>query len=389
MKKIFLVLLVTLVACQTEPIDPGLLSNSEKIKKDSELFILLEKVSSDGDNPIENVVCLDFIYPFKVLIYDENLSQIGSKILTGDNEFSQFLGSLATNESISISYPIGTTLSDGSVFSVNNNSELKLAIDSCSKEDIIAYCNGLFGGCDCSDSICVWKIPYSINGDNSYVSGVFESNGDGTLHFSYNGNSYNGTWIFLFVDDKLHMNINIEGTSQVAQDWNIDRKIDLINEEIVIKNTPKNIILRKKCQVTDEYSIGDTGPAGGVVFYDKGSYSNGWRYIETNSVDLEIYDWGCSGTLINNCSSSSIGFGLFNSAQIVNFHDSLNNYYSNPSQCNPMNNGTVAAQKALLFEANNFSDWFLPSENELSLMYENLHLNSFGNFTSTNYWSAT
>ena len=31
-----------------------------------------------------------------------------------------------------------------------------------------------------------------------------------------------------------------------------------------------------------DYNIGDLGPAGGIVFYDKGNNKDGWRYIETN-----------------------------------------------------------------------------------------------------------
>jgi TolB-like protein len=35
-----------------------------------------------------------------------------------------------------------------------------------------------------------------------------------------------------------------------------------------------------------EYKIGDTGPAGGLVFYDKGAFFDGWRYLEASSSDV-------------------------------------------------------------------------------------------------------
>jgi hypothetical protein len=388
-KHIILLFILTFFSCQVEPLGEGLLSSTEKIKKDTELYSLLEKVTSEGENPTENIVCIDFIYPFKVLIYDENLTQIGTQALSSDIQFSDFLGNLPLDQSISISYPISTTLEDGTVFSVNNNSELKIVIDSCSKEDIIAYCNGLFGGCDCSEAICTWKVPYSSGNENKYASGFFESNGDGTLHFTYNNINYTGTWVFLFVDDKLHININLEGNSQVAQDWNIDREIEFNSEDIVIKRENKNIILRKSCQTNTVYEIGDTGPAGGIVFYDKGNYSEGWRYMETVSLDGNSSEWGCAGSLITNANNSEIGSGLLNSVLITNYHDNLINYYTNPSVCNSLNNGSVASSQTLLFELNNTKDWFLPSENELSLMYENLKTENLGSFSNSIYWSST
>lgn len=363
--------------------------SKDVITKDSELFQLINKVTLEGNNPTEHIVCLDFIYPFKILIYDSNLNKIGSQVLGGDSQFSAFLGSLPANQSISISYPISTTLSDGSVFSVNNNSELKIAIESCSREDIVIYYNSLFGGCNCPEAICVWKIPFTSDGDNKYASGIFESNGDGTLHFHYNGTDYTGTWVFLFVDNKLHMNINLEGTSQVAQDWNMDREIEMINDDIKIKNTPTNIILRKSCQQSVEYEIGATGPAGGIVFYDKGSYNLGWRYMEAAPSDLSFFEWGCLGSLISNSNSSQIGNGLLNSVSIANYHDNLLNYYTNPGVCNPLNNGSVVAKKALVFELNYYKDWFLASESELLFMYQNLQTQSLGSFTNSNYWSST
>jgi hypothetical protein len=41
------------------------------------------------------------------------------------------------------------------------------------------------------------------------------------------------------------------------------------------------------------YKIRDTGPAGGLVFYDKGNYSDGWRYLDAAPVDFaETVAWG-------------------------------------------------------------------------------------------------
>jgi hypothetical protein len=384
-RSIITLILVIVYACNVEPYDGK--RNIELINKNSELFNLLKSVTTKVNNPTEDIVCIDFIYPFEVFIYNSNREIIGRKFLSGDDEFSTFLGVLPANQAISISYPISTKLSDGSTFSVNNNAELKIAIDSCSRPDIISYCNGLFAK-DNASSVCIWTVPYIVNQDNTYASGFFESNFDGTLHFTYNDEVYNGTWVFLFVDDKLHMNINLEGNTPVAQYWNIDRKIEVGVDEIKIISTSKNIVLRKKCESIRTYQIGATGQAGGIVFYDKGFYSMGWRYMEVATSDLGFLEWGCNGSTIQNASSDLIGKGLLNSVSVANFHDNLVNYYGNPSICNPLNNGTVVAQKALTFNEI-YSDWFLPSHNELQLMYQNLHAQLLGGFTNSKYWSST
>lgn len=360
------------------------------ITKDSELFQLLERVTIVTDDPLQDVVCIDFIYPVNVKLYDENLIGIGSVTVWSDDEFSQFLGAISPTQALSISYPISTTLADGSVFSVNNNSELKLAIDNCSREDIISYCGSVFNSGLSTDGSpdCIWRVDYGENYDNKYVGGVFQINPDNSLVFIYGGEDYPGNWIFEFVDNQLHININLEGTSEVAAYWNIDRRMAIWEDTINIATEPKHILLKRHCQDSEAYELGDAGPAGGIVFFDKGAYSNGWRYMEAAPLDLGLFEWGCASSEIGS-TADELGTGLANSGLVTSYHDLLDNYYGNPSVCNATNNGTVASQKALIYEWNGFDDWFLPSYVELGLMHANLHLLGLGNFANTTYWSST
>lgn len=390
--KIAPVLLLLLITNGCKDIDDTITKpNAEDvIQKDSEVYDLIQRVTTIEDDPMTDIVCIDFVYPINLVLYNSNLERIGAITVTGDVNFSAFLGLLSPDQSLSISYPISTTLADGTEFTVNSNAELKMAIDSCSREDIISYCSGLF--CTSSPTIttpCVWKIQYDALGDNRYLSGYFEVNVDKTINFYYNNQTYSGSWNFLFVNDEYHININLEGTSQIALDWNIDRNVIFTGDEIIIENLTKNIYLEKTCQESATYTVGSIGPAGGIVFLDKGSYSDGWCYAEAAPTDLAFFEWGCANSSIVNAQSSAPGKGLYNSGAILNFHDGLTDFYNNPIICSSLNNGTLAAKEALEHQFNGKKDWFLPSEEELALLYTNLHQQNLGNFSSVIYWSST
>ena len=359
----------------------------ETIKKDSELFGLLESVVNRGDDPIENTVCIDFVYPFKVFIYDANLLPQGEVILFGDTQFSTFLGQLPATQSISISYPLQTTLSDGTVFTVNNNTELKVALDSCSRDDIISYCNGLFGN---PVGTCVWEVSYIAGMNNDFAGAVFTADVTGTITLYHLNTTYNGTWVFLYLNDELHLNINLSGTSATVQNWNYNFKVTTFTDDLFELQTPTiTRRLVKECSDMTLYTLGQTGPAGGIVAYDKGIFSNGWRYIEVAPSNAVIEEWGCVTAQITNANYDQIGTGFQNSVAITNYHNNLTNYFLNPSVCSNLNNGSVTSKTALNQTIGLKKDWCIPSINELQLIYDNLYYVGLGNLSNEKYWSSS
>ena len=124
---------------------------------------------------------------------------------------------------------------------------------------------------------------------------------------------------------------------------------------------------------TTGYVIGGTGPAGGLIFYDKGSYSGGWRYLEASPTDQSVNAaWGCSGSTIG-ATGTTLGTGLNNTALIV-------------SNCSTA--GT-AARLCDQYSLNGFADRYLPSYDESLYMYQNLKLIGLGSFSSDYYSTST
>jgi hypothetical protein len=122
------------------------------------------------------------------------------------------------------------------------------------------------------------------------------------------------------------------------------------------------------------YNLGDIGPAGGFIFYDKGFYSDGWRYMEAAPVDQSTgINWGCNGTLIPGSLPITIGFGLENTQAIRGTCTSAN----------------TSAARCDTYELNGFTDWFLPSRGELQEMWRNLNHSVASFNTISVYWSST
>ena len=127
-------------------------------------------------------------------------------------------------------------------------------------------------------------------------------------------------------------------------------------------------------------SIGDSHE-GGIIFYLDG---NGGGLIASTE-DLEgTYEWGCYLTQVEDGGNlTQIGTGYQNTLDIVN------------QQCLTEFGGIPAAQAAQDAQINGFDDWYLPSRDELYLMYLNIGQggldsnNNIGNFSDSQYWSSS
>jgi hypothetical protein len=137
-----------------------------------------------------------------------------------------------------------------------------------------------------------------------------------------------------------------------------------------------------------KYAIGDTGPAGGFVFYVT---DDGLHGLEAAPEDIggnataTLVAWGCSGTLLSGMNELGVGSGAHNT-----------------SQRDLCDDPTTAAKSAAAYVHNGYTDWFLPSKTELNLMYheladtDNNDTNSGvgdagnpGGFASGFYWSSS
>ena len=115
--------------------------------------------------------------------------------------------------------------------------------------------------------------------------------------------------------------------------------------------------------------IGDTY-AGGIVFYLNGQGGG----LAAAPVDQgEDIAWHNGSYIETGATAAELGNGKANTAAIVA----------------KQGKGNYAASLCANLELGGFKDWYLPSEDELNLIYKNLFKQNLGGFVSGFYWTST
>jgi uncharacterized protein len=132
---------------------------------------------------------------------------------------------------------------------------------------------------------------------------------------------------------------------------------------------------------TRDFQPGDVGPSGGFVFYvNPNAEKDGWRYLEAAPFDQSAgAKWGCFRTAIAGARGTAVGTGRQNTLDML-------------AACP---DAETAAHLCANLSVNGVKGWFLPSRDELVLMYKNLRATGAADFGDSgradnfSYWASS
>ena len=136
----------------------------------------------------------------------------------------------------------------------------------------------------------------------------------------------------------------------------------------IVATNEKGTAVGNDTSFTARYTIGEY-VNGGYIFYLDGTGEHGLVCAPADQSGSAL--WG--SCIPEGASGKAKGTGSRNTADIIN---------GCPAK-------TTAARICYDLQLNGYNDWFLPSVDELFLMYSNLHGTDIGGFADTFYWSSS
>jgi uncharacterized repeat protein (TIGR02543 family) len=224
-----------------------------------------------------------------------------------------------------------------------------------------------------------YTITYDANGGISVKTGTDK----GDPGFPVAGDPYT---ILSPTHDSLQLTYYQDGFNWRFAGWATTRS-GPVNTDYdpndTINNVTSNITLYAQWT-----PIRATGPAGGIVFYDKGNYDKGWRYLEAapagwignNSENNgKTMGWTAATTLSGSSTvDNTLGGGKFNSLMV---------------ETRPLFTDTVSAV-CLKYSNAGYADWFLGSKDDVAEMLTVLastyiDSNTYGFTWQGTYWTSS
>jgi len=220
------------------------------------------------------------------------------------------------------------------------------------------------------------------------VSNLTSKNYDGAVLISYNSPDDED-----FSHYEISISPNASSESPLTTEHNSFYLSDLINGTnylITIKtvdlagNTSSGISVGSNPEASSgSLEVGDLGPSGGYIFYDKGEFTEGWRFLEAASTEYENIVWGGYRTNVGG-TGTAIGTGASNTSKIVAaFGD------AEPDENKRDYAAKVCTDLVMMKDSVAYEDWFLPSQDELNEMYTQLLPQDLGYFHNEFYWSSS
>ncbi len=199
---------------------------------------ILSQCSDDSN--YHEISCINFNYPITINNYDTE-NQIGNTVsIQNDTQLYNYLDDLLDSAVIGIAYPIQLTNSDGTLVTVNSNTELEDAINA-----VVADCNTTVGILDLDDIIVngPWIVSYcyyDYNDETSYYNGyVFNFNSNGASTADYSSNTIDGEWHIENESSYQKLDLNFDGNQlhDIETNWRVQ---EYTNTFIRLKHSDGN-----------------------------------------------------------------------------------------------------------------------------------------------------
>lgn len=199
--------------------------------------------------------------------------------------------------------------------------------------------------------------------NNGYLIGVVNSKIDQSMGYAVKASCLNN------LIETLPKIPTTPTKSTLAGLWNSEREEALNKFVVVIRKTNQSVTDAASSQ--KKLYIGQTY-GGGIIFYIDETGEHG-LIASLDNGEGKRAQWGCLGTEVGE-TGVGIGAGKDNTKKII-------------VSCRKAGTGDIAARLCNEAVIDGYSDWFLPSKEELNLLYENKEI--IGGYEHGYYWSSS